>query len=187
MALLTALLTSAAVTSLVTWNESRYMTSSDSVTRVTTLADDISHTTPNDTGFRFPTTTSENYFRLRPTTLFITNHLRSQRVAITRSMRLYGVVVATCLAAVVAVSLAAACFVVHGGTASGTVHHHRRSWFRLFGRRQMTSDLAAATSGGDADYIYRPLGTGTGSRLDDEYETTFVGVSVPLLHDVRVV
>lgn len=36
------------------------------------------------------------------------------------------------------------------------------------------------------DYIYRPIGgsSGGGSRIEDEYETTFVGVSIPLLHEV---
>ena len=34
------------------------------------------------------------------------------------------------------------------------------------------------------DYIYRPL---HGNRLDDEYENTFVGVSIPLLQEVTVV
>ena len=34
------------------------------------------------------------------------------------------------------------------------------------------------------DYIYRPL---HGNRLDDEYENTFVGVSIPLLQEVTVI
>jgi len=96
-------------------------------------------------------------------------------------------VVAACVATVVAVALATACVVVRG--ASGTPGTGRRwgsSLCRQFNRRS-AANLAAATGNGDGDYIYRPLGTGTGSRLDEEYETTFVGVSVPLLHDVRAV
>lgn len=38
--------------------------------------------------------------------------------------------------------------------------------------------------GNKYDYIYRPLGGGSGNRIEDEYETTFVGVSIPLLHEV---
>jgi len=208
MALLTALLTSAAVTSsLVAWNDSRPFTAGDDATRpfdVATSTDGAS----NDTDyFRFPTSTSsEIYFRLAATTTRGPDeHLRSQRVAIARSIRLYGIVVAACLAAVVAVALTAACVVAHGAapSAGGGDPRGWESWFRRGGswcgrlrRRSTAADLdAAATSGaGDGDYIYRPLGTGTGSgldrtgsALDDEYETTFVGVSVPLLRDVRAV
>ena len=188
-------MTSAAVTSLVTWNDSLPITAGDDATRafgVATSTDGAS----NDVDFRSPTTTSENYFRLRPTTTTTTPdrvaHLRSQRVAITRSIRLYGIVVAACLATVVAVALAAACVVAHGGTpiTDGGSWFRRGSWCSRFRRRSTAADLAAAMTiggGGDGDYIYRPLGTGTGSALDDEYETTFVGVSVPLLRDVRAV
>ena len=192
MALLTALLTSAAVTSLVTWNDvsdsqsTTLCTVGDDVTSasdVTTSADSRSYTTPNDADFRSSTMTSEDHLRLRATTRGPVDHLQSQRRAITRSIRLYGIVVAACVATVVAVALAAACVVARGGSPSSV---HWRSWLSRFNRRS-AADLAAATSGGDGDYIYRPLGTGRGSRLDDEYETTFVGVSVPLLHDVRAV
>jgi len=189
MALLTTLLTSAAVTSLVTWNDSRPITIGDDVTR----AFDVPAATTNDTDFRSPTmTSSENYFRLRPTAPGSAENLRSQRIAITKSMRLYGIVVAACLAAVVAVALTAACVVAHGGTPTTDRWDswlRRGSWCSRVRRRSTAADLAAAaTSGGsDGDYIYRPLGTGNGSALDDEYETTFVGVSVPLLRDVRAV
>jgi len=195
MALLTALLTSAAVTSLVTWNDVSdnrttvaLYTVSDNTTHAfdVTSADTRSQPTTNDADFRSPTTTSVNYFLLRPTIRSPGDHLRSQRIAITRSIRLYGIVVAACVATVVAVALAAACVVVRGTSASTPCSGRCGSWFRRFNRRS-AADLAAATSGGDGDYIYRPLGTGTGNRLDDEYETTFVGVSVPLLHDVRAV
>jgi len=91
--------------------------------------------------------------------------------------------VAACVATVVAVALAAACVVAHGGPQSSA---RCGSWLRRFNRRS-AADLGTAANSGDSDYIYRPLGTGTGNRLDDEYETTFVGVSVPLLHDVRAV
>lgn len=200
MALVTALLTSAAVTSLVTWNDSRPIIAAvgDDVTRAFDGATSTDGTS-NDTDFPSPTMTSlsssssENYFRLRPTTRGPAEHLRSQRIAITRSIRLYGIVVAACLATVVAVALTAACVVAHGGTPSAgrwESWFRRGSWCGRFHRRSTAADLgsaAASGGGGDGDYIYRPLGTGTGSALDDEYETTFVGVSVPLLHDVRAV
>jgi len=195
MALLTTLLTSAAVTSLVTWNDvsdNRTTVASYTVSDNTTLAFDAasadtrSQPTINDADFRSPTSTSVNYFRLRPTTRSPGDHLRSQRIAITRSIRLYGIVVAACVATVVAVALAAACVVVRGTSTSTPNAGRCGSLFRRLNRRS-AADLAAATGSGDGDYIYRPLGTGTGNRLDDEYETTFVGVSVPLLHDVRAV
>jgi len=194
MALLTALLTSAAVTSLVTWNdviENRSTASyavSDDVTGafdVTTPADTGSHPTSNAADFRSPTTTSEDYFRLRRTTRGPFDHLRSQRLAITRSIRLYGIIVAACVSTVLAVALAAACVVVRGGQSTSG---RWGSCFRRFRpNRRSAADLPTTTSGVDGDYIYRPLGTGTGNRFDDEYETTFVGVSVPLLHDVGAV
>jgi len=190
MALLTALLTSAAVTSVVTWNDvtdNRSTAVSEDTTRafdVTASANAAAHPTLNESDFRYWTITSEGYFRLYPTTIRgPIDHLRSQRIAITRSIRLYGIVVAGCVATVVAVALAAACVVAHGGPSSSA---RWSSWLRRFSRRS-AADLGTATISGDSDYIYRPLGTGTGNRLDDEYETTFVGVSVPLLHDVRAV
>ena len=152
---------------------------------VTTSTNTRLHPTSNASDVWYPTTTtSEGYFRLFPTVSGPADHLRSQRMAITRSIRLYGIVVAACVATVVAVTLAAACIVAHGGSPT-TVNWS--SWFRRLGRGRSAADLGTASSGGDSDYIYRPLGTGTGNRLDDEYETTFVGVSVPLLQDVRAI
>ena len=134
MALLTALLTSAAVTSLVTWSDvttdSRPTTvGADNRTAgafdVTTSVSTQPHTTSSDdSDFRRTSMTSEGYFRSLPTTRRTVNHLRSQRVAITRSIRLYGIVVAGCVATVVAVALAAVCVVSHGGPLS-PVHGDR--------------------------------------------------------------
>jgi len=194
MALLTALMTSAAVTSLVTWTD---VTTDSRPTSVsgdnTTGAFDVTtsvlnitrpHTTSNDhSDFGYTTMTSQNYFRLLPSTRRPVDHLLSERVAITRSIRLYGIVVAACVGTVVAVALAAVCVISRGGPLSSV---HCSSWLRRF-KRHATSDLATSAGSTDSDYIYRPLGSATGSRLDDEYETTFVGVSVPLLHDVRAV
>jgi len=194
MALLTALVTSAAVTSLVTWNDSQPITAGDDVTRpfdvVATSTDGASNDTDTDY-FWSPTMTSsteenylrllsssENYFRLPTTTPGAGAHFRSQRIAITRSIRLYGIVVAACLATVVAVALTAACVVVHGGSSSAD-RPWESSWFRrgswcgrLIRRRSTAADMAAAATsgGGDGDYIYRPLGTGTGSALEDRSE-----------------
>lgn len=50
-----------------------------------------------------------------------------------------------------------------------------------------TNDDGSTANGNKYDYIYRPLGgiaSGSGSRIEEEYETTFVGVSIPLLHEV---
>jgi len=194
MALLTALFTSAAVTSLVTWNGNRsdtsYTTSGD-ITRAfdaSVSSDAVSHPTLNSTDFRSPTTTSDfHILSMRSTTAGTVEHVRSERVAIAKSIRLYGIVVAACLATVVAVALAATCVVARGGSPT-TATRWGSSWLRQLHRGHAVAELAAAAGGGDSDYIYRPLGTGlTGNRLDDEYETTFVGVSVPLLHDVRAV
>ena len=194
MVLLTALLTSAAVTSLVTWNG---VTDSQTTTAVgsraydfTTSPDVQSPPTGNDTDFRSPMTSEGDFRSVLPTTT--AGYRREQRAVITRSIRLYGIVVAACVATVLAVALAAACVMTGGGGGGSRSSAVRWTspWFRRLRCRRSAAahDSAAATSGaGDSDYIYRPLGTGTGSRLDDEYETTFVGVSVPLLHDVRAV
>ena len=48
----------------------------------------------------------------------------------------------------------------------------------------LPSSGGGGTSGSGYDYIYKPL---HGGRLDDEYENTFVGVSIPLLQEVSVV
>jgi hypothetical protein len=60
------------------------------------------------------------------------------------------------------------------------------SFWRYHCLRATTDDRSSA-AGNKYDYIYRPLGglgSGNGSRIEDEYETTFVGVSIPLLHEV---
>ena len=191
MAVITALLTSAAVTTLVTWNDvndNRFTTSStvsDDMTvafEVATSTDVRSYSASNQTDLQSPKMTPED-LRLRLTTRRPVDDVRSQRIAITRSIRLYGIVVAACVATVLAVAMAAACVVARGSSSTAV---HWGSWFHRFNRRS-PAHLAVSACPSDGDYIYRPLGTGTGSRLDDEYETTFVGVSVPLLHDVRAV
>jgi len=57
---------------------------------------------------------------------------------------------------------------------------------RLVLRHQLKRS-PASPNGNKYDYIYRPLSgtsSGGGNRIEDEYETTFVGVSIPLLHEV---
>ena len=47
-------------------------------------------------------------------------------------------------------------------------------------RKHVMYQKLATSETANYDYIYRPL---QGGRLDEEYENTFVGVSIPLLQD----
>ena len=58
------------------------------------------------------------------------------------------------------------------------------SGFLMCRRHVMSYSSLPSSNPGAYDYIYRPL---HGNRLDEEYENTFVGVSIPLLQEVTII
>ncbi len=58
------------------------------------------------------------------------------------------------------------------------------SLYLMMRSKRFYSRIPSSCEGQDYEYIYKPL---AGGALDEEYENTFVGVSIPLIQDVSKV
>ena len=58
------------------------------------------------------------------------------------------------------------------------------SLYFMMRSKRFYSRIPGTCEGHDYEYIYKPL---AGSAIDEEYENTFVGVSIPLIQDVTKV